>query len=133
MIVGFDELYLPTLCLHEGFDGSHCLVVHDQKCRGVSKGVKMGVDMLKSHDNVMVGGGFDWHSKDVVGMIGIGDKEKLLAIKGLGRECTSAVCVEGAHLFVGKGGIAEYIGCCMGCLLWWCKLLCAEVERLAKF
>ena len=75
MVFGFNELYLPTSYLHEGFDGSHCLVICDQKCGGVSKGVKMVVDKLKSQDNVMVGGGLDWHSKDVVGIVGIGDKE----------------------------------------------------------
>ena len=68
--------------LHEGFD-SHCgLIVCDVEGGGVSFVMKDIVDLFKSSENIAVGGGDNWDSKYVVGVICIGDEEEMLAIEG---------------------------------------------------
>ena len=58
------------------------------------------VCLFECGEDIDVVGGCDWRSKDVIGVVVVGNKKKVLSVECSRREASSAVSVECALLFV---------------------------------
>ncbi len=110
MIVGFDQLNCASFVVHEGPDGGCCLIVGDVKLWSVTSLCQNVVCLFECGEDIVVAGGCDWKSEDVIGVVVVGDKEKVLSVEGARREAASAVGVECAVLFVCESCTTEKIG-----------------------
>ena len=108
MVIWLDELDSAILLLHEIFDGRSCLIVGDVESWLESFAGEDVEDGPESSNDVTVGCRGDRDSEDVVRIICICNKEKLLALQGTRRKVTGAVCVECPLTFVCECGKTEY-------------------------
>ena len=104
------------------------LIVSDGECRFEAVGFEAVVYCGKSVHNVFCCGRFDGDCKDIIGVVGIGHKEELLAVQGAGGKVPGAVCVERVGLFVGECCIAEDVCCRVVCR---CGLCCGGTSGAA--
>ncbi len=98
MVVWLHELDSSMLLAHELFDGGRCLIISDIEGRLESFVGEDIEDSFECGHDVVVRCGGDGDGEDVVRVVSISNKKKLLAVQSSCREISGAVCVE--HPFV---------------------------------
>ena len=136
MVIRLDKLDCAILLLHEVSDGRSCLIVGDVESWLESFAGEDVEDGLESSNDVTVGCRVDRDSEDVVRIICICNKEKLLALQGTRWKITGAVCVKCPLTFVCECGKAEYFCCVTNgslCGRALCALMSAGAELESSF
>lgn len=109
MVVGFDELHLASSSVQKGFDGRGSLVVREGEGWLVTMLGKAFVDVFKSSHDISGGCGFDGQGCGWDHMQW--QQRKAVVHQGPGLVGPRCSLLEGTCLFIGKGSVAENVGC----------------------